>query len=171
MNPDTMTRVPATPGRGPRRLGGRGVLVIAAIAFLVMLAPNIILAVTAVRTFSGVVVDDSYVASQDFDRLKAAQLALGWTVALSHEADVLRVDITDAAGTPVRPAAISVTMGRPTTQREDHAIALAETPSGYAGNAPMAPGHWRVELVATAANGAAFRQSHDIWVSPAEARP
>ena len=31
----------------PRRLGGRGVLIIAVIAFLVMLTPNIILAVTA----------------------------------------------------------------------------------------------------------------------------
>jgi len=38
----------------PRRLGGRGVLIIAVIAFLVMLTPNIILAVTAARTFSGV---------------------------------------------------------------------------------------------------------------------
>jgi len=148
----------------PRRLGGRGVLVIAVIAFLVMLAPNIILAVTAARTFSGVVTEDSYVASQGFDRLKAAQLALGWRVALDHDADVLRLDITDAAGHVVRPAMLAVTMGRPTTTRADRVVAMLETPSGYAGEAPMAPGHWRVEIVATAADGTAFRQSHDIWV-------
>lgn len=157
----------------PRRLGGRGVLIIAVIAFLVMLTPNIILAVTAARTFSGVVTEDSYVASQDFDRLKAAQLALGWTVALDHDADVLRLDITDANGQVVRPATLAVTMGRPTTTRADSAIALLETPGGYAGEAPMAPGHWRVEIAATAADGTAFRQSHDIWVDApgAPARP
>lgn len=153
----------------PRTLGGRGVLVIAVVAFLVMLAPNVILAVTATRTFSGVVVEDSYVASQDFDRLKAAQVALGWTVRLEHEADVLRVDITDAGGRVVRPASLDVTMGRPTTTREDRAVEMHETPAGFAGEAPMAPGHWRVEIAAIAANGTPFRQSRDVWVDAREA--
>jgi nitrogen fixation protein FixH len=135
-----------------RRLGGRGVLAIAAVAFLVMLTPNIILAVTAVRTFSGVVVNDSYVASQDFDRLKAAQVALGWSVALDHADDVLRLSITDAAGHAVRPASLAVAMGRPTTTRDDRIITLLETPGGYAGEA-------------------AFRQSHDIWVDTPTGKP
>lgn len=160
----TATTIPAQ-----RRLTGRGVLAIAIAAFLVMLAPNIILAVTATRTFSGVVVEDSYLASQDFDRLKAAQLALGWRVQLDHEAEVLRLDFSDAAGRVVRPASLAVAMGRPTTTRDDHAIALQETPTGYAGRAPMAAGHWRVEIVATAADGTAFRQSRDVWVDPREA--
>lgn len=156
----------------PRRLGGRGVLVIAVIAFLVMLTPNVILAVTAARTFSGVVVEDSYVASQGFDRAKAAQLALGWTVALDHDADVLRLDIADAAGHVVRPAALVVAMGRPTTTRADRIVAMEPTPRGYAGVADLAPGHWRVEIAATAEDGTAFRQSHDIWVAgPRAAQP
>lgn len=156
---------PANPRREPRRLGGRGVLAIAVGAFLVMLTPNIILAVTAARTFSGLVVNDSYVASQDFDRLRAAQIALGWSVALEHADDALRLAITDAAGGVVRPASLTVTMGRPTTTREDRVIELLETPQGYAGEAPMAPGQWRVEIAATAADGTAFRQSHDLWVA------
>lgn len=153
------------------RLGGRGVLMIAVVAFLVMLTPNIILAVTAVRTFSGVVVSDSYVASQDFDRLKAAQVALGWSVALDHADDVLRLSITDAAGHAVRPASLAVAMGRPTTTRDDRTITLLETPGGYAGEAVFAPGHWRVEIAASAADGTAFRQSHDIWVDAKTAKP
>lgn len=147
-----------------RRLGGRGVLVIAIAAFVVMLIPNIILAVTAARTFSGVVVEDSYLASQDFDREKAAQLALGWTVTLDHDADALRLGITDTAGHTIRPASLAVTMGRPTTTRDDRMVAMQETPSGYAGEAPFAPGHWRVEIAATAADGTAFRQSRDVWI-------
>lgn len=158
-----MTDAPAS----GRRLGGRGVLLIATIAFLVMLAPNVILAVTATRTFSGVVVEDSYLASQDFDRLKAAQIALGWTVTLDHDADQLTLDITDAARHVVRPATLSVTMGRPTTTRNDQVVAMQETPEGYVGHAPMAGGHWRVEIAATAADGTAFRQSRDVWVDVA----
>ncbi len=151
-----------------RVLTGRAVLAIAVIAFLVMLAPNVILAVTAARTFSGVVVEDSYVASQDFDRLKAAQLALGWNVALRHDARTLRLEITDAAGHVVRPATLAVRVGRPTTTRQDAAVALVETPAGYAGTAPLARGNWRVEIAATAADGTAFRQSRDIWVDADE---
>jgi nitrogen fixation protein FixH len=53
-------------------LTGRRVLLIASAAFLVMLVPNIVLTVTAVRTFSGLVVPNGYVASQRFDRDRAA---------------------------------------------------------------------------------------------------
>lgn len=148
-----------------RPLTGRRMALIAAAAFLAMLIPNIVLIVTSVRSFSGLVVPDSYVASQQFDRLRAAQLALGWTVGVRHADGVLRLDMTDAAGLPVRPAALAVTVGRPTTTRDDAAIALEPTPEGFAGAAPLAPGNWRVEIAATAADGTAFRQSRDIWVS------
>ena len=60
-------------------LTGRGVAVIAGCFFLAFLIPNVILTWTAIGTFSGVVVDDSYAASQEFDRRRAAQIALGWT--------------------------------------------------------------------------------------------
>jgi nitrogen fixation protein FixH len=67
---------------------------------------------------------------------------------------------------PVRPAAIAVTLGRPTTTRDDRAVTLAPAPAGYTAVAPLAPGHWRVETAATAADGTAFRQSRDIFVRP-----
>jgi nitrogen fixation protein FixH len=145
-------------------LDGRRVLAIAAGVFLVMLTPNIVLTVLAVRTFSGVVVPDSYVASQQFDRARAAQEALGWSLRVAHEGGELRLDLADAAGRPVRPATLAVTVGRPTTGRDDHHLALAETPSGYRAEAPLAPGGWRVEVAATAADGTAFRQSRDLLV-------
>jgi nitrogen fixation protein FixH len=137
---------------------------IAGALFLLVLAPNVVLTVTAVRTFSGLVVPNSYVASQEFDRVKAAQEALGWRVRLDHADGVLRLDLADAAGRAVRPAAVAVTVGRPTTTRDDRALTLEPTPTGYAAAAALAPGHWRVEIAATAADGTAFRQSRDIFV-------
>lgn len=147
-------------------LTGRRVLMIALAAFLVMLAPNIVLSVAAVRTFSGLVVPNSYVASQEFDRDRAAQDALGWTVALAHEGDVVRLSITDAAGHAVHPPQISITLGRPTTERSDVTLALLPTPAGYAATQPLAPGRWRAEVTATAEDGTAFHQTRALSVQP-----
>jgi nitrogen fixation protein FixH len=144
-------------------LDGRRVLAIAAGAFLVMLIPNIVLTVLAVRTFSGLVVPDSYVASQEFDRARVAQEALGWVVGLAHEDGVLTLSLADADGRPVRPATLTVSVRRP-TDRDDQSLTLAETARGYAAEAPLAPGAWRVEIAATAADGTAFRQRRALLV-------
>lgn len=151
---------------GARPLTGRTVAVIAAGAFLFMLVPNILLAVFAVDTFSGLVVPNSYVASQTFDRDRAAQRALGWTVAVAHEGGIVRLTIDDAHGRPVRPPALTVTVGRPTTTRDDRVLVLEETPSGYVAAADLAPGGWRAEIVATAADGTPFHQSRDLRAAP-----
>ena len=47
-------------------------------AFGVIIAVNLTLAFNAVRTFPGLEVKNSYVASQSFDADRAAQNALGW---------------------------------------------------------------------------------------------
>jgi len=145
-------------------LTGRRVALISGGLFLLVLAPNVVLTVTAVRTFSGLVVPNSYAASQEFDRARAAQEALGWRTVLGHADGVLRLDLADAAGTTVRPPALTVTVGRPTTTRDDRVLALRPTPGGYAAEAPLAPGSWRVEIVATAPDGTRFHQSRDIYV-------
>jgi nitrogen fixation protein FixH len=145
-------------------LTGRRVALIAGAAFLAMLIPNIVLTITAVRTFSGLAVPNSYVASQSFDRDLAAQRALGWHVMVDHEGGVLRLTIDDAQGHPVRPAALTVVVGRPTTTRDDLPLVLEETSFGYVADAPLAGGSWRVEIAATADDGTAFRQSRDILV-------
>ena len=49
-------------------------------AFGVIIGVNLVLALSAVRTFPGLEVKNSYVASQTFDERRAAQEALGWTV-------------------------------------------------------------------------------------------
>jgi nitrogen fixation protein FixH len=145
-------------------LTGRRVALIAGALFALVFAPNIVLAVLAVKTFSGLVVPNSYVASQQFDRARDAQSALGWNVDLIHESDRVALAFTDASGSPVRPENLSVTLGRPTTTRNDTTIILEPTLGGYAAAAPLAPGRWRVEIAATASDGTAFRQSRSLSV-------
>jgi nitrogen fixation protein FixH len=146
-------------------LTGRKVLVIGATLFTLVFAPNIILAVYAVQTFSGLVVPNSYVASQEFDARREAQEALGWTVALDHTPAALHVAITDAGGRPVRPAALAVTVGRPATAG-DVRVDLLPSRTGYTGAVALAPGVWRVDIEAEAADGTAFVQRQRFFVAP-----
>jgi nitrogen fixation protein FixH len=147
-----------------RPLTGRRVAVIAGAIAVLVLAPNVVLTILAVSTFSGLVVPNSYVASQEFDRARAAQEALGWRVAVSYAGDRLDLALTDPSGRAVRPEALTVTLGRPTTARDDVTVPLEPVPGGYAGTAALAPGRWRVEIAATAADGTAFRQRRSLFV-------
>ena len=149
-------------GRG--RLTGRKVLAIAVSAFGLIIAVNLIMAYFAVNTFSGLVVRNSYIASQGFDETRDAQEALGWTVDLNHDGEALRIAITGTDGIAVRPDRLEVTVGRPTTQRDDMVVDIQSTASGYAGLAQLSPGNWRVEISAIAADGTLFRQSRSIFI-------
>jgi len=153
--------------RAPGRLTGRGVLMIALAAFGVVVAANATLMVLATGTFSGLVVQNSYVASQDFDRTRAAQEALGWSVAVDYDGAALRLGLSDATGRAVRPEAIAVMVGRPTSERDDRVLDLVETPAGFAAPLTLTPGAWRVHIAARAADGTEFRQRHALRVRAA----
>lgn len=145
-------------------LTGRGMALIAGIAFGLVLAVNILLAVIAVRTFSGVVVDDSYIASRSFDTERNAQIALGWRLEIIADSSGLQLDVVDASGRPVRPASLHVTVGRPSTDQQDRSPSIEETARGYAASVPLAAGAWRVDVSAVAMDGTAFRQSREIYI-------
>jgi nitrogen fixation protein FixH len=148
----------------PGKLTGRKVALIFFATFGVFLAANVVLLVNAVGSFSGLVVPNSYVASQSFDRNRDAQQVLGWQIELAYEPEVLRLVMRDAHGAPVRPERLQVVVGRPTSERDDVVLDLQPTPSGYAAAVPLAPGAWRVDITARATDGTDFVQYRSLWV-------
>jgi nitrogen fixation protein FixH len=152
--------------RESRPLTGRKVFAIAAVSFGVILGANLLLAYQAVSTFSGLVVPNSYIASQEFDARRRAQEALGWTLDLGHDDATLTVRLTDAAGRTVRPDALEVIVGRPTTAATDVVVEMQPTPEGYAGHVELAPGNWLVQLRARAADGTDYTVRHALFVRP-----
>ncbi|MEO1000586.1 MAG: FixH family protein [Pseudomonadota bacterium] len=158
-----------TPAPGGRPLTGRHVLMIALGAFGIIIAANLTMLFAALGSFPGLEVKNSYVASQHFDARRSAQEALGWQSTVTEEAGALRIALLTAEGVPARPETISLTIGRPSHDRED----LVLTPAAAAGGAwrveaPLTPGLWRVEIAATAADGTAFATRHDLHVRAAE---
>ncbi|NNE53354.1 MAG: FixH family protein, partial [Sulfitobacter sp.] len=74
---------------------GWHVFTVFALAFGTIIAVNLTLAFNAVRTFPGLEVKNSYVASQSFDRQREAQLALGWEVSARVEGGELSLTILE----------------------------------------------------------------------------
>ncbi|MEM1383809.1 MAG: FixH family protein [Pseudomonadota bacterium] len=141
----------------PRELKGWHVLAIALSAFAVIIGANMTMLFSATGSFPGLVVKNSYVASQHWNRLTATQRALGWQVGSDYEDGILTVRLTDESGAPVPGLAVQATVGLPATDVEDREIALREAAAGYFAPVPLAAGQWRVALRAVDAEGRSFR--------------
>ncbi|MDB6176152.1 FixH family protein [Paracoccus sp. Z330] len=146
-----------------RELTGRHVLIITLAAFGVIIAVNITMAVKAVGTFPGLEVKNSYVASQGFDRERAAQDALGWTVMADYDGEWLEIAVTDADGLPAPAKNLSVTIGRPTHVRADQSPELAYRNGVYRAAVSLPPGVWNIHVTAAAPDGTPFRQRLDHY--------
>ncbi|MHA6719858.1 FixH family protein [Sphingomonas sp. RS6] len=122
--------------------------------FGVVIAVNLVMATNAVRTFGGVVVDNSYVASQYFNRWLAEgreQAAQGWRAEAHGTPDgALVVALRDARG-PIRQAIVTVEAEHPLGRVPGRSIALTTLGDGrYAAPHALSAGRWRVRIHARA---------------------
>lgn len=147
-----------------RELTGRKVLAITIGAFSVIIAVNLVLAAKAVSTFPGLEVENSYVASQDFDAEKKAQMALGWTLTHGYANGALTLAFRDRGGLPVQARDVSATVGRTTETESDITPAFTYANGVYSAPASLAPGKWMILLSAHAEDGTLFRQRLDLFV-------
>lgn len=147
-----------------RILTGRGVFLITASAFAVIIGVNLVMAYLAVSTFPGLEVNNSYVASQQFEADRAAQLALGWQVTGAVDGDALRLSILDRAGQPVEVAELQTTLGRATHIGEDLTPDFEFDGRVYLAPVALAPGNWNLRLLARADDGTVFRQRVVLYV-------
>ena len=145
-------------------LTGRKVLAILVGAFGVIIAANMAMLVAATGSFPGLVVKNSYVASQGWNARTGAQEALGWRAGVAHEAEQLRVVLTGADGAPIGGLEVSAVVGRPASAREDITLKLSEGSGTYTAPAAMGPGLWRVAVRATDGNGGRYEAETELWV-------
>lgn len=146
-----------------RELTGKHVLAITVSAFGVIIAVNLLLAFKAVGTFPGLEVPNSYVASQHFDRERAAQDALGWSVTPEYDGAVLTLAIRDSKDQPANVQTMQVTVGRPTHVRDDQTPEFTYHNGLFSAPLTLEPGMWNIHVTATAPDGTQFRQRIDHY--------
>lgn len=147
-----------------KELTGRKVFAITATGFAIIIGVNLTMAYSAISTFPGLVVKNSYVASQNFDRDRAAQEALGLQVAAHYEDGVVNVHVDSLAAIPTGFRNLEATIGRATHARSDVALNLQVIDGVYTAPVDLENGAWVLRLRGVAMDGTAFRQDLGLAV-------
>lgn len=141
---------------------GRRLLVIMVAFFGVIITANVTMAVFAKSSWTGLVVSNSYVASQEFNAKLAEarrQAALGWTSRLDIADGRIRYKLMDRSGSPIRLDGVQVSFHRPVTTDEDTVLLLETDASGSASIArPIGDGVWIFEVAAEAGLDHPYRE-------------
>ncbi len=145
---------------------GRQVFAVTAGAFGIIISVNLLLAYKAVSTFPGLEVANTYVASQQFNSAKAAQLALGWTMQPSYDPAEKRlfVAFTGADGLPADVATLSVLVGRTTEASDDQTPAFVYASGIWTAPLDLGPGKWLLRVEARDREGTLFSQRVSLTV-------
>ena len=120
--------------------------------FTVIIAVNLTLAVFASTSWTGLVVANSYVASQSFNRdaeIARQQQALGWKMNLAVDRSLAKITILDRAGVPMAGLKLRVVLQRPTDEAGDQILNLREAGAGvYMADATIGSGVWVADITA-----------------------
>jgi len=133
-----------------KEIKGGHVLAMLIAFFGVIFGVNFVMAYLANSTWSGLVVENGYVASQSFDKDLAkakAQEALGWNVGFSYDKSGVKVTFADAKGAKIDTLNLTGKLQRTVTDKEDQLLTFGWMGSGvYSAPARLAPGLWEVEI-------------------------
>ncbi len=111
----------------PTRFTGWHMVGVLGLFFGVTIMVNIALAVFANGSWTGLIVKNSYVASQHYnERLvnDERQASLGWTGTFVYDNATVSLRITDSAGRPVAVDAVSVTLRRPASEQDNSGLTI-----------------------------------------------
>jgi nitrogen fixation protein FixH len=145
-------------GKQERQFTGRHALMVFCGAFAVIIGVNLVLAFSAVKTFPGLEVKNSYVASQEFDDRRSAQEALGWSVYASSNGGLVVLEISDEFGNPVEVSTLTAVLGRATHVKDDIHPDFKFDGSAYVAPAELGAGNWNIRMTAKAQDGTEFSQ-------------
>jgi nitrogen fixation protein FixH len=132
-----------------RQFTGWHMLAIICTFFGVVIAVNLTMAISASRTWTGLVVANSYVESQRFNEKQhtiAAQREAGWTVETRHADGHIVFTARDADGALIDLDAVTAFVRRPVGGHDDATVALMREGDAYRGNHPLAAGVWDITI-------------------------
>ncbi len=130
---------------------GRHMLLTTCAFFGVIITVNFTMAYLASSSWSGLVVENTYVASQQFNSKAEAMKAMaasGIVGSLSFKDDAIHYDIRNRDGSPADVDEVTANFKRPVGDHEDFQVTLARTSAGrFQAVHPVAAGDWIVEIL------------------------
>ena len=136
-----------------RTFTGRHMTMILVAFFGVVIAVNMVMATLATRTFGGLVVENSYVASQKFNgwlEKARAEKALGWTLTAQRLPDG-RVAVRLSAGEPIASGRVTALVRHPLGRAAERNLAFLPGADGvYESTAALPAGRWILHVEAQA---------------------
>ena len=133
-------------GTAARPFTGRHMAIIMVAFFAVIFAVNFTMAGLAGSSFTGIVVENSYVASQHYNRWLAearAEDRLGWSARVRREPDG---KLTLAlSGAPVG-ARVTATAWHPLDRAPDRALTFVPAGAVYRSAEAIPAGRWRIRI-------------------------
>lgn len=149
-------------GIQPKEFTGRHMLIVMLCFFGTIITVNLIMALAANTSWSGFVVKNSYVASQQFNEKVAesrAQAALGWQNWFDYRDGKVSYGLRNHSGFPVDIESVTVTFRRPASASEDLTITLSriDETGTFTANASIHDGIWIVEADADVGMPAAYK--------------
>lgn len=143
--------MPVSHPTAPRPFTGWHMLLVICSFFGVVISVNVTLAVLSSTSWTGLVVPNTYVASQEFDDKRLAheaQIAAGWQSEFDYDGTRLRILIVDGAGDPVPVDELTVQINRPVGGHDDQLLKMVRTADGaYEAPLALAPGLWEALAV------------------------
>lgn len=136
--------------------------------FAVIIAVNLTLAVFASTSWTGLVVANSYVASQSFNRdaeIARQQQALGWQMDITVSRNTVQLSILDRENQALAGLRIRAVLQRPTDEAGDQVLALREVGAGiYRTDAAIGSGVWVADITAENSDNDLMRFVQRIFV-------
>ncbi len=147
---------------------GWHMLVITVSFFVVIFGMNLFMAISAKKSWTGLVVKNTYVASQEYNTklaISRAQHELGWSSDVKFENGNLVFSLRDKDGAPIDASLVKLQVNRVVgVEGELHLILEKNTQGDYISPATLADGVWNVFIIADVENGDVFEHHYQIKI-------
>lgn len=144
-----------------KELTGRHVLIIVFIAFATIIAANMTMLFAATGSFPGLVVGNSYVESQGWNKRAGAQRQLGWTAEVSYHPGALRIVLRDSEGHLVHAQPANVVIGRPANADSDRLFHAEMADGALRVPVELSRGRWRIAIAI--GDPVVFKQTAEVF--------
>lgn len=146
----------------PTEFTGWHMFTIICMFFGTIITVNMILAFNAGSTWTGLVVKNTYVASQIFneetEKLEQ-QRALGWSSDLKYQDAQLRLQLTDNKGALITGANVYAKIGNPVHETNDHMVSFTQIGEFYVVENNLENGLWQIDLQVQTQDGLTWNKA------------